>query len=146
MRALLLFFSVAIIFFSCDIRRKDKVVDDAVRQAELIALDSTTVQLIDSVYDFGKITDGDKVEYKFRFKNTGNKPLVVSTASASCGCTVPEKPEKPILPGETGFIKVLFNSKGKGGGRVEKDVYVNANVNPSFPKFKLVGEVAKPKE
>ena len=65
--------------------------------------DPTTVQMIDSVYDFGQYDEGEIVEYSYQFKNTGNKPLVVSNAHASCGCTVPEKPEKPIIPGEMGL-------------------------------------------
>ena len=82
--------------------------------------DSTTVQMIDSVYNFGKVTDGEKVEYSYRFRNTGKNPLIVSSAVASCGCTVPEKPEEPIKPGETGFLKVVFNSKGRVGRCIKK--------------------------
>ena len=124
---------MALIFISCDVRRNDKVVDDAVKSMELAAMqDTTTVQLIDSVYNFGNITEGEKVTYNFRFKNSGKKPLVITSTSASCGCTVPEKPEKPILPGETGFIKVVFNSKGKVGHN-EKTITVVPNTNPAFP-------------
>jgi len=61
------------------------------------------------------VTEGEKVIYNYRFKNTGTKPLVIVEATASCGCTVPQKPEKPILPGETGFIKVVFDSKNRVG-------------------------------
>src|SRR4028118_1304797 len=100
-------------FFSCDIRNNGSMNDAVVTDTVANIKDSTTVQLIDTVYDFGKITDGEKVEFSFRFKNTGKNPLVVSEASASCGCTVPEKPDEPIRPGETGFIKVAFNSQGR---------------------------------
>lgn len=96
------------------------------------ALKDTTVQVIDTVYNFGKVTDGELVEYSYRFKNSGNKPLVVSNASASCGCTVPEKPEKPILPGEMGFIKIVFNSKGRVGPAT-KTITVTSNAKPDFP-------------
>jgi hypothetical protein len=101
---------------------------------------TSTVQIIDSVYNFGTITEGEKVEYSYRFKNTGTNPLVIFNATASCGCTVPEKPEKPILPGETGFIKVVFNSSGKRGHN-EKDVNITSNANPAFPSLKLIGEI-----
>ena len=100
-----------ILLFSCDVRRKDKVADDGLQRTEQALKDSTTVELIDKVYNFGTISEGEKVEYNFRFKNTGKKPLIITNASASCGCTVPEKPEKPVMPGETSFIKVVFNSK-----------------------------------
>ena len=133
---------MTLIFISCDVRRNDKVVDDAVKNMELAKLDTTTVQLIDSVYNFGSITEGEKVTYNFRFKNSGKKPLVITAASASCGCTVPEKPEKPILPGETGFIKVVFNSHGKVGHN-EKNITVVANTKPNFPLMLLKGDVTK---
>jgi hypothetical protein len=107
--------------------------------------DSTTVTLIDSAYNFGNVKEGEKVVYNFRFKNSGNKPLAISNASASCGCTVPEKPEKPILPGEIGYIKVVFDSKGKPGHN-EKTIYVEANTKPAFPTLVLIGEVTSASE
>lgn len=135
---------VAITLVACNVRRNDKVVDDAVKQTAAAMLDTTTVQLIDSVYNFGKVTEGEKVTFNFRFKNSGSKPLVIASTSASCGCTVPEKPERPILPGETGFIKVVFNSKGKMGHN-EKNITVMANTNPAFPMLLLTGDVTEAK-
>ena len=135
---------------SCDIKRKDKMLGDSktdslklvqqkMMQDEAMK-NTTTVQMIDSVYNFGSIIEGEKVEYSYKFKNTGNNPLVVFEAHASCGCTVPEKPEKPILPGETGYLKVVFNSAGKKG-HTEKEINVSANTTPAFPILKLVGEI-----
>jgi hypothetical protein len=140
----ILVLSAAVAFIGCDVRRNDKVVDDAVKLKAAAMLDTTMVQLIDSVYDFGSIAEGEKVTFNFRFKNVGAKPLVIASTAASCGCTVPEKPEKPILPGETGFIKVVFNSKGKTGHN-EKNITVTANTNPAFPLLQLKGEVAQAK-
>ena len=134
----------AIVFVACNVRRNDKVVDDAVKQSATAMLDTTTVQLIDSVYNFGTVTEGEKVTYNFRFKNAGAKPLVIASATASCGCTIPEKPEKPILPGETGFIKVVFNSAGKRNHN-EKHITVVANTNPAFPDLLLTGDVTAAK-
>jgi len=64
-------------------------------------------------YDFGNIKDGDIVETVFNFENTGKMDLVITNASASCGCTIPEWPKHPIKPGEKASIKVKFNSRGK---------------------------------
>ena len=139
-----------VILFSCDIKRKDKISDDSktdslkLAQQKLIQEDAmkntTTVQLIDSAYNFGTITEGEKVEYNYKFKNTGTNPLVIFEAHASCGCTIPEKPEKPVLPGEIGYLKVVFNSAGKHGMN-EKDINVSSNASPAFPVLKLKGEV-----
>jgi len=127
---------------SCDFRRKDKIVDDSAKLTEQALKDSTTVQLIDSTYDFGTIAEGEKVEYNYRFKNTGTKPLVIITASSTCGCTVPEKPEKPIMPGEIGYIKVIFNSQGKVG-QTDKPINVTSNANPPFGPMHLTGKVER---
>ena len=132
--------------FSCDIRKnKSKTDVQAKEPSAQVFKDSTTVQMIDSVYDFGKVTDGEKVEYSFRFKNTGSHPLIVSNATASCGCTVPEKPEEPIKPGETGFIKVVFNSQGRVG-EVRKEVTITSNAYPAFPYLELKGQVLEAKK
>lgn len=135
---------VTVTIISCDVRRKDKIADDASTQKELALKDSTTVQIIDSVYNFGKVTDGEKVEYSYRFKNTGSQPLVIVNASASCGCTVPQKPEKPILPGDIGFIKIVFDSKGRVGS-AHKTITVISNANPEFTPLVLTGEVVAAK-
>ena len=125
---------------SCDVRRKDKIADDAEAQKILALKDSTTVQIIDTAYNFKSVTDGEKVIYSYRFKNTGTKPLVIVEATASCGCTVPQKPEKPILPGETGLIKIVFDSKGRVG-EAHKTITVISNAKPEFPPLLLTGNV-----
>jgi hypothetical protein len=91
----------------------------------------TTIQWLDSTYkDLGKIKEGDVIEVSFRFKNSGTKNLIFSNVAASCGCTIPEKPEKPFAPGEEGTIKAKFNSQGKPLGPVRKEIYATANTNP----------------
>lgn len=140
MKKIILFFLVAASVISCDVKRKDKNAVDPDTQKVLASKDSTTVQIIDSAYNFGKVTDGEKVEYSYRFRNTGTKPLVVVEATASCGCTVPQKPEKPILPGDIGFIKIVFDSKGRVG-EAHKTITVVSNANPEFPPLVLTGNV-----
>lgn len=91
-------------------------------------------------HDFGKISEGEKVTYSFRFKNTGKGDLIVQTASGSCGCTVPEIPQKPLRPGETGYIKVQFNSEGRAGIQ-EKQVTVVSNTIPNTTVIRIKAEV-----
>lgn len=92
------------------------------------------------VYDFGKIKEGEKVSFAFTFKNIGKTPLIISDASASCGCTVPQKPEDPIEPGGEGMIKVVFNSEGKMGIQ-NKSITLMANTVPNTKVLYLRGEV-----
>lgn len=142
MNKFLIALSLTCLLFSCDIRNNKTKPDvaHAHDSSGEVFKDSTTVQMIDTVFNFGKITDGEKVEFSFRFKNTGQNPLIVSSAHASCGCTVPEKPEEPVKPGETGFIKVVFNSQGRVGDS-HKEVTVSSNAYPPFPRLQLKGEV-----
>ena len=92
----------------------------------------TKVEWLDGMdKDFGKIKEGENLEVSFRFKNVGDKPLVISNVSASCGCTVPETPKKPYAPGESGVIKASFNSSGKVGTN-SKQVNVFANLDPAM--------------
>lgn len=135
--------SVMLLITGCDVRNKDKMAQVSAKENQAKnspAPAPTTVQLIDSVYNFGKVTDGELVEYSYRFKNTGTNPLIVTNATASCGCTVPEKPEQPVLPGEIGYIKIKFNSSNRVG-QAHKTVTVTANVQPTFPELLLTGEV-----
>jgi len=84
----------------------------------------------EETHDFGRITQGEKVSFGFKFKNTGSSNLIISSASGSCGCTVPEYPKKPIAPGEEATINVVFSSEGKSGV-VEKSVTMVTNCEPS---------------
>jgi len=106
--------------------------------------DAPKVQVEKAIYEFGEITQGEKVSYEFKFKNTGKTPLIITNASATCGCTVPEYPSNPIKPGEEGSIKVVFDSAGKLGLQ-DKVVTITSNANPAFEQLHLVGDVKEKK-
>ena len=95
------------------------------------------------VYDFGEIKDGEKVTYDFKFKNIGNSPLIISSATATCGCTIPEYPKEPVAPGAEGLIRVVFNSAGKAGMQ-NKIVSITANTVPSLTELNILGNVLAP--
>ncbi|MFN8246027.1 MAG: DUF1573 domain-containing protein [Ferruginibacter sp.] len=140
-RTLLLTVTLAsCLLIGCDVRKTDKIATHS-QQDSVVLKYPTTVQLIDSLYDFGTAKEGEIVEYSYRFKNTGSNPLVVTNVSASCGCTVADKPEAPVKPGEIGFIKVKFNSEGRPG-EARKTITVTSNVKPSFPELVLKGTVS----
>jgi Protein of unknown function (DUF1573) len=87
----------------------------------------TTIQWLDSSSrDFGKITEGNKLDVAFRFRNTGTTPLVIGHVQPSCGCTIAEQPEAPIAPGAEGQIRATFNSQGHVGVN-HKSLLVTAN-------------------
>ena len=130
----LLFVFAAAGLFACQSADKNSVQELTQAQKDSVMQDSAnfaSIQWLDSTFqDLGKIKEGQVVEVSYRFKNVSEKNLVITNVSASCGCTVPEKPEKPFAPGEEGVIKAKFDSKGRGKGENRKDVYVTANTNP----------------
>lgn len=81
-------------------------------------------------YDFGNMLQGEKATYNFKFKNTGNAKLVISAVEKTCGCTEIKFPREAINPGESGSIKITFDSSSKKGMQ-NKRVIVKANTNPA---------------
>ena len=145
----IVFIGIASIFAlaSCNAGNEEQVTSEAIENP--ISADSREkvdtkslpeITFDKDFHDFGKISEGEKVTYSFRFKNTGKFDLIVQTASGSCGCTVPEIPEKPLRPGETGFIKVQFNSEGRTGIQ-EKQVTVITNTIPNTNIIRIKAEV-----
>jgi Protein of unknown function (DUF1573) len=78
-------------------------------------LDAPKIVFESPKHDFGEINEGQIVSHTYKFKNKGTMPLEIIAVNVSCGCTVAEKPEKPIGIGKDGEIKVSFNSAGKVG-------------------------------
>lgn len=91
-------------------------------------------------YDFGQITEGEKVSYDFIFTNSGTEPMIITSATATCGCTVPEFSREPIAPNSDGKISVIFDSKGKTGMQ-NKVITITANTVPATTELHLIGDV-----
>ncbi len=86
------------------------------------------IQFAEASHDFGTIAEeGGNVSHEFVFTNTGDAPLLIVNATASCGCTMPKFPKNPVAPGKTGKIKVTYNPKGRPG-EFDKTVTVRTNV------------------
>ena len=99
----------------------------------------------EETHDFGRITQGEKVSYAFKFTNTGKSNLIISSAAGSCGCTVPEWPKEPIAPGKEGKINVIFSSEGKSGMQ-EKTITVVTNCEPATQVIRIKTNIIVPTE
>lgn len=97
----------------------------------------------EEVFDFGTITQGEKVSHDFKFKNGGESDLIVANAYADCGCTVAEVPKKPIPSGEKNIIRITFDSDGKHG-MVTKEVTVLTNCIPNKRVIKIKANIFVP--
>ncbi len=103
---------------------------------------TTQITFDQDVFEFGEILPGDQVQHLFRFTNTGKRPLVISNATGSCGCTVPSWPKYPIGPGESGAIVAVFDSKGKMGEQ-NKTITLTANTSPPQTTIALKGSIVE---
>ncbi|MBU3659031.1 MAG: DUF1573 domain-containing protein [Flavobacteriales bacterium] len=92
----------------------------------------TTMSFDRLKHDFGKVMEDSENKTTFTVKNTGKKSLVIESVSASCGCTTPTKPEKPIAPGKSDIIEVVFHPKIGQLNEQTKTVTVTANTEPSM--------------
>lgn len=96
-------------------------------------------------HNFGDILENQKVETTYEFTNTGKVDLLINDCQAACGCTVPEWPKTPIKPGESGKIKVVFDSAGKAGMN-NKIVTVRANTKEGSVELKFTANVRPVKQ
>jgi hypothetical protein len=96
-----------------------------------------------SEWNYGSIENASTGFRYFKFTNTGNAPLIISGAKGSCGCTVPSYPKEPIMPGETNFIKVKYDTKRTGAFTKYVTLTTNSKSN-STTRLKIFGNVAAP--
>ena len=89
--------------------------------------------------DYGEIAKGADGVRVFEFTNTGDAPLIISKVSSSCGCTIPKKPEAPILPGKTGEISVKYDTNRVGP--IRKAITVISNADTPTKVLKIKGEI-----
>lgn len=91
--------------------------------------------------NYGKINKGSNGERVFEFTNVGDKPLIIKDIKSSCGCTIPKKPEKPIMPGEKGEIKVSYDTRRVGG--FSKSITIFSNAKNPRKVIRIKGNVNK---
>lgn len=92
--------------------------------------------------DYGEIEKGADGIRVFEFTNTGDAPLIISKVSSSCGCTIPKKPEDPILPGNKGEIQVKYDTNRVGP--IRKAITVISNADTPTKVLKIKGEIKAP--
>lgn len=98
-----------------------------------------------NVHDFGKINESQKTATTtFKFKNTGDAPLIIQRAHASCGCTTPDYTKEPVLPGKEGTVTVTYSTVGRPG-IFDKSITIFSNVPDSVYILKIKGEVLRGK-
>lgn len=99
-----------------------------------------------STHDFGDIQAGERVEYTFRFSNTGTEPLIITNVAVTCGCTTPKGwPRDPIGPGGKGEVAIAFNSSGKSGKQNKVITIISNAANPEGGQLSFTANVIEKK-
>jgi hypothetical protein len=129
------FLFILIALIACNRNSNDRLSTDLVNNPNSadtsVSSDNLPIfKFENDLHDFGKVIEGEKLTYSFKFKNIGKSDLVISAANATCGCTVPDFPREPIRPGVEGMITITFNTKGKMGFQ-HKTITLVANTQPN---------------
>jgi hypothetical protein len=145
----IVFFLIVLLFVSCW-QKKDQLPTDMVNIPASAGngvdkSDLPEMKFEEDVFDFGDITQGEKVTHDFKFKNSGDNELIISNAYADCGCTVAEVPKNPIASGESNVIRVTFDSSKKTG-IVTKSITVLTNCIPNKLVVKIKANIIVPQQ
>ncbi len=117
MRTLLTSICLLFLLFSCNSESKTK---------KYTVVGDTQIEIAPEYYDFGSLIQGEKVSYTFNIKNMGDKPLLISDAVASCGCTASSYTKEPVAPGKNAQVEVIFDTAGRMGAQYKTvSVYMN---------------------
>lgn len=146
----LLILSVLSFFVSCTSNNDGQLSPDLIANPNSANGEEPGVKLPvmtfkESEHDFGKIVDGIKVSYSFKFTNTGGSDLIVSHVKTSCGCTVSKFDKEPIPPGGKGKIQLTFDATHRRGFN-SKTATVIANTQPNTQVIKITAMVVGPDE
>jgi hypothetical protein len=128
MKKLFFCFSIASLLQSCN-------------GSESVEVGNKTTMYVNSVYDAGTIMKGETISATFKVKNTGTYPLVIADVKPSCSCTVVNKPDEPIKPGEEFAIKAEVNTSNTSSNTLTKSVRIVANTEPSVTEVVIKANI-----
>lgn len=108
---------------------------------DTVEVGNKTSLQVDPVFDGGTVVKGEVIKATFEVTNTGNYPLVIAEVKGSCSCTVADKPEAPIKPGEKGIIKAEVKTENASKGSLSKSVRIVANTEPSVTEVAIKAKI-----
>ncbi|MDR0815150.1 MAG: DUF1573 domain-containing protein [Bacteroidales bacterium] len=124
--------------FACNRQQPPVAAKADAQDADSLKL--TSIEYIVTEHDFGKIKEGEKVSYRFEFKNTGENNLIVKEVRTYCGCTASQYSKKPVIPGAKGFVEITFDSDQRPG-KQEKHFAIATNTLQEYSVLTFSCEV-----
>ena len=110
----------------------------------ILAQDKADIKFDKTTHNFGTFSESNPiVSCVFTFTNVGNAPLVIHQAIASCGCTVPEFTQEPVMPGKKGTIKITYNGTGKYPGHFKKSITLRTNAKVEMMRLYVEGDMTE---
>ncbi len=143
MKQVLLSLLFAVLLVSCgndDSKINTSLVNNPASATESKNVKEPKIEFKVLEHDFGRMIQGEQVSFTYKFKNTGNAPLIISAVEKTCGCTDIKFPREPIKPGDESGISITYDSKGYKGFQ-NKRIIVKANTNPSETILKFKARV-----
>jgi len=135
---------LSLVIVSCKENAASKIKETNLETAKerdvIINLGAPIIEFDKTEYDFGDVKEGDVIEGVFNISNTGKVDLIITSAKASCGCTVPEWPKEAIKPGESAELKFSFNSRGRTG-KQSKSITLKTNTEKGTEMLRISGNV-----
>jgi hypothetical protein len=112
----------------------------------LVSLESNAqkIEFDNDFVDYGEIDNGANGERSLKFRNVGKEPLLITNAKGSCGCTVPEYPKEPIMPGKEAVLKIKYDTKRTGPINKTVTVTTNEPEGENTHKINVKGTVKAP--
>lgn len=98
------------------------------------------ISFVEYEHDFGSVSEGEKIGCIFSFINKGSADLVINSATTTCGCTVPKYNRKPVAPGNSGSLEVVFDTEGRNGMQ-SKTITVRSNASVPVVLLKITADV-----
>lgn len=139
---------LSLAFVSCKDNASAKIdaanLETAKERDAKISIGTAIIEFDTKDYDFGTVNEGEVVEGIFKISNKGKTDLIITNASASCGCTVPDWPKDPIKPGDSGELKFSFDSKGRTG-KQSKTITLQTNTADVTETLRIGGTVTPKK-
>jgi hypothetical protein len=135
---------VTLIFTACEEKASAKIdkanIETAKERDAKLSLGAPIIEFDQKEYDFGTVTEGEKVQGVFKVTNSGKVDLIITSVKPSCGCTTPEWTKEAIAPGAAGEIKFEFNSANRVG-KQNKSITVKSNAAKNTEVIRIKGTV-----
>jgi hypothetical protein len=117
--------------------------DEIEKEEKALQSRTTTLKFDKTTVDFGKIKEDTENKASYIVTNTGKVPLIIEKVDVSCGCTTAKKPEKPIPPGGSDKIEMVFHPKVGQLDQQNKTITVTANTQPNTTELQIKAFVVK---